>query len=163
VEKATEMLISGLRGMEWKFRDVLECRYLVAAPGHTRGGASQAAQAICTAVEQQFTWLEWLPGALFRQNKVPQSRGSVPPERPTVQDHLESIVYSGPSLDQEPGGFLLFDDVLASGSTTSACRTLLLEQVNAERVVGIYLARVFGSFQGPLYASDDNEDAAPGR
>jgi len=158
VEQAIDLLVRGLQDWEPSVCNQQNRLLVVAAPQHRSGPPRQSAEHICAGVAREFDWLEWVPGALVRTRSVAQSRGNRPPLRPTTAQHLESIAYRGPTAVGNRQGILLVDDVLATGATTRACRTILLETTTAQRVVGLYLARVRTGF-----TMASNEDSRTGR
>jgi hypothetical protein len=62
-----------LREEEPHFRDVLGCRYIMAAPGHRPGPPRPAIEQACSLLAEEFSWLEWVGGALRRHRQVSRS------------------------------------------------------------------------------------------
>lgn len=114
--------------------------YIVCAPPHSKGFASPSSEFFCEQIANRFS-LTHIPRALERTKSVRKAAYAPPGQRPTYQDHLDSIRYAGPSLDLRGRGILLFDDVLTHGDTSGACRDILISATGCNLVVGLFLAR----------------------
>lgn len=114
--------------------------HIVCAPPHGRGFASPSSEFFCEQIANRFS-LTHIPRALERTKFVRKAAYAPPGQRPTYNDHLDSIKYPGPSLDLRGRDILLFDDVLTSGDTSDACRDILIAATGCKLVVGLFLAR----------------------
>ncbi|MCI0724769.1 MAG: hypothetical protein L0338_38270 [Acidobacteria bacterium] len=139
VRIATGLILVALEKIEARLKSH-HARYIVSIPPHEAGKINTPCEHICQAVEREFMWLKHLPKALRRTKAVPKAAFSLPGERPTYDDHRKSIEYVGAVRDREVS-FILLDDVLTTGSVSSACRDILVETIACERVIGLFLGR----------------------
>lgn len=114
--------------------------HIVCAPPHSMGFASASNELLCERLAKRFS-LTHIPRALERIKPVRKAAYAPPGERPTKEDHLNSIRYAGSALDLRGKGILLFDDVLTSGVTSDACRDILEAATHCKVVIGLFLAR----------------------
>jgi hypothetical protein len=114
--------------------------HIVCAPPHNKGFASPSSEFFCEQIANRFS-LTHIPRALERTKSVRRAATAPRGQRPTYNDHVDSINYAGPSLDLRDRDILLFDDVLTSGDTSDACRDILNAATGCRRVVGLFLAR----------------------
>jgi len=140
---AFEILTVSLAKIQSKLRDNLGCRYVACIPGHRKGFANPAAEALWRRVSEQHDWLTPLPKALERTETVPKAayaraRGE---EAPDYDDHMRTIKYNENALRKAGGNFILFDDVLTTSGTSRACRDIIRKATKCERVIAVFLAK----------------------
>ncbi len=141
VELVSRLMGDTVAGIEKRLRDELRCRYIVATPPSGKGTARSASELLCKSLADRFGCLKHLPGALERASAVKKSAYAPPGERPSYEDHLNSIRWVGPDLDLKGKGVVLFDDVYTRGATSLACRTILKKATGCSVVVGLFLGR----------------------
>jgi predicted amidophosphoribosyltransferase len=136
---AAELILAAVKKIEPTLKESLG-KYVVAVPPSGAGRFNIPCERVCSAIERDFDWLKHLPGALRRTQGVRKSAWSRPYERPTYDDHRQSIEYVG--AVRAPGkSMLLMDDVRTQGNVSSACRDILIEKSGCKRVIGIFLGR----------------------
>ena len=114
--------------------------YVVAAPRHIPGPAPESAERLCTELASAFPWLTHIAGALRRTAGV--TSGYHDHRRPSLEDHVRTIAYHGPHLAAAGRfGILLIDDVFTTGSTSRACRRVLMEATGASDVIGMFISK----------------------
>jgi len=122
---------------QWR-RD-FDCRYVIPVPGHAAGDVPRSSQLVCDFLSSVFPWLQYPERLLFRQTSVPPAHMARPWERPTAQEHFESLGCS--EADLAGAGVILFDDIRTSGNTSLACKWRLQQGTGCGDVVRIFLGR----------------------
>jgi predicted amidophosphoribosyltransferase len=115
-------------------------KYIVATPPSKAGRPNLPCEMVCEAVAKEFNWIRHLPRALERTKSVPKAAWAKPWDRPTYDDHRNSIDYRGAVRD-EKASFILVDDVITQGNVSSACRDILIEKALCRHVTGVFLGR----------------------
>jgi hypothetical protein len=143
VALALQIVTSSIARIESTLRDNLGCRYVVCIPGHRKGFANPAAEALWHSLSLQRKWFAFLPHALERTETVPKAayaraRGE---PAPTYDDHIRTIKYNESALRKADGNFIMFDDVLTTSDTSQACRDIIKKATKCKRVIGVFLAR----------------------
>lgn len=141
IRKVVELLVPYFRVWERRIRDVDKCRYIVTIPGHAKGKQNLGCDGVALELCQSFEWLTHIPNGLRRVKTVAKAAtaGSFE-DRPTYQDHRESIEYRGPKIERG-AGVLMLDDVLTLAETSSACRDILLEEAGCKTVTGLFIGK----------------------
>jgi len=108
----------GKRVEDW--RHGFACRYVVPVPSHSAHGVSKSSVGICRLIAEVFPWLHYPEELLFRKHSIRPAHMALPGQRPTPQEHCESLGCSGSDL--AGAGVILFDDVKTTGNTSQGCR-----------------------------------------
>lgn len=136
---AAELILAAVKKIEPILKDNLG-KYVVSVPPSRAGRNNIPCESVCMAIERDFDSLKHLPGALRRTQSVRKSAYAPPYERPTYDDHRQSIEYVG--AVRAPGeSMLMLDDVRTQGNVSGACRDILIEKTGCKRVIGIFLGR----------------------
>jgi predicted amidophosphoribosyltransferase len=136
---AAELILTAVREIEPILKEYL-AEYVVSVPPSRAGRTNIPCERVCMTIAHEFDWLKHLAGALRRTKGVPKSAWSAPYQRPTYEDHRQSIEYVG--VVRSPGkSMLMFDDVITKGNVSGACRDILIEKTECKRVIGIFLGR----------------------
>ena len=114
--------------------------YVVAIPASKVGKINVPCERICEAIALEVKSVRHIPFALRRIKTVPKSAHAAPHERPTSEDHKESIEYAGKVRD-EKSLVIMVDDVITQGNVSSACRDILISGMGCKRVIGVFLGR----------------------
>jgi hypothetical protein len=93
---------------------------------------------LCRFMSSVFPFLQYPEDLLFRKQSVRPSHMALPWERPTPNDHFESLACK--KADLAGAGVILFDDVRTTGSTSQGCRWRL-QQAGCGHVVRIFLGK----------------------
>lgn len=141
LELAYELLADAIASHEEYLKREARCRYIVSIPSHQKNRPNQACETLCSRLEQDFTWLTHLPGALQRIATVPKAAFAAPGRRPTYEDHLRTIRYVGLPRNLRGKGVIMLDDVYTRGDTSNACRAILKESARPKLVIGIFIGR----------------------
>jgi predicted amidophosphoribosyltransferase len=136
---AAELILAGVKKIEPILKQYLG-KYVVSVPPSRAQRLNIPCERVCMAIERDFDWLRHLPGALRRTTGVRKSAYAQPHERPTYEDHLQSIEYSG-AVRATGKSIVMLDDVRTQGNVSSACRDILVEKTGCQRVIGIFLGR----------------------
>jgi predicted amidophosphoribosyltransferase len=136
---AVELILAAVKKIEPILKQHLG-KYVVAVPPSGAGRLNVPCERVCMAIERDFDWLKHLQGALRRTTGVRKSAYSQPYERPTYDDHRQSIEYVG-AVRASDKSILMLDDVRTQGNVSGACRDILIEKTGCKRVIGIYLGR----------------------
>lgn len=136
---ATEIILSALKRNEPMLQKH-QCRYIVSIPPHTARKSNVPCEHVCQAVEQRFDWIKHLPNALRRTKTVYKSAWAPPGQRPTYEDHKDSIQYAG-KVRMDGVSAIELDDIITQGNVSAACRDILIEKTGCKRVIGIFLGR----------------------
>lgn len=139
VTLATALIGSAIRKIEAMLKKS-QTKYIVSVPPSRAGRSNGPCERVCHAVGRDFDWIQHLPKALWRTTSVPKSAYAKPWDRPTSDDHRKSIDYVGTIRDKGTS-FIMLDDVITQGNVSSACRDILLEKAQCNRVIGLFLGR----------------------
>ena len=136
----TGLVVDAITRQTEELRDKRRCRYVLALPSREAGRLGGPCLRLVANIAREFDWLQPLP-ALERHTTVPKSATAGPGERPTRDDHKESMRYSGPVLNIPGESVIMVDDVITAGETSAAGRAILLEATRCRTVVGLFLSR----------------------
>jgi predicted amidophosphoribosyltransferase len=136
---AAELILTAVKKIEPILKGQLG-KYVVCVPPSGAGHFNIPCERVCMAIERDFDWLKHLQGALRRTTGVRKSAYARPYERPTYDDHRQSIDYVG-AVRASGKSMLMLDDVRTQGNVSGACRDILIEKAGCKRVIGIYLGR----------------------
>jgi predicted amidophosphoribosyltransferase len=141
IRKVVEILVPHFRSWEKQIGDIDKCRYVLTIPGHEKGKQNLGCDAVANSLCDVFKWLKHIPNGLRRVKTVAKAAhaGSLA-DRPTYEDHRDSIEYDGPSVERGVG-ILMLDDVLTTSETSTACRDILLEESGCKRVTGLFIGK----------------------
>jgi len=93
----------------------------------------QVAQRIGTALS--------LPIAEMLENKADRDPQHATAQRRNIQALTENLQYRAASLATPPTGILLIDDVLTTGATFTACKSVLQRNLPGMPIWGVFVAR----------------------
>jgi predicted amidophosphoribosyltransferase len=136
---ATELIVAAVKKIEMVLKED-HGKYIVSVPPSGAGRTNLPCERVCAAIEHEFDWLKHLPGALRRTKGVRKSAWARPYERPTYDDHRQSIEYAG-AVRSSGKSMIMLDDVITQGNVSGACRDILIEKSGCKRVIGIFLGR----------------------
>jgi hypothetical protein len=139
VTLAALLILAAIRKIEPVLKK-MQCKYIVSIPPHAAGMSNVPCELVCHVVAQEFNWIKHLPNALLRTKSVAKAAYALPWDRPTYDDHRESIKYASTVRDKD-AAFILLDDVRTKGSVSSACRDILIEKAHCKHVIGLFLGR----------------------
>ena len=114
--------------------------YVVAIPTSKVGKINVPCERMCEAIALEVKSVRHIPFALRRIKTVPKSAYAAPHERPTFEDHRESIEYAG-RLQDKKSSVIMIDDVITQGNVSNACRDILISGIGCKRVIGVFLGR----------------------
>jgi len=140
---ALEIMMISMAKIESKLRNSLGCRYVICAPGHSKGFANQAAEELWQSMSLKRRWITPLPRTLERTESVQKAayaraRGE---SAPGYYDHMQTIKYNDSTLRTTNANFILFDDVLTTSGTAQACRDIIRKATGCKRVIGVFLGK----------------------
>jgi predicted amidophosphoribosyltransferase len=142
VQCIREYALQALDTAEIDFRDMADQWYIVSAPRSTARQPNTPCEKVCTYLTSNLSWIHRLPGALVRIRTVPSSSKAAIENRPRTsqQDHENTIIYVGPTL-QALYGIILVDDILTTSNTFNACYGILRKATQCEHIVGFFMGR----------------------
>jgi predicted amidophosphoribosyltransferase len=140
VTLAAELILKAVKKIEPILKQQYLGAYVVSVPPSGAGRLNIPCERVCMAIERDFDWLKHLQGALRRATSVRKSAYAPSYERPTYDDHRQSIEYVG-AARASGKSILMLDDVRTQGNVSGACRDILIEKTGCKRVIGIYLGR----------------------
>ena len=136
---ATELIIAAVKKIEPILKEH-HCKYIVSVPPSGAGRTNLPCERVCAAIEQQFDWVKHLAQALRRTKSIRKSAWALPFQRPTYDDHRNSIEYAE-AVPSAGKSMIMLDDVITQGNVSGACRDILIEKSGCKRVIGIFLGR----------------------
>ena len=116
-------------------------RYIISIPSSSSERLNGPCERVCAALEYRFKWLEHIPNALKRTRTVNKSSVATSGNRTTFDEHVKSIKYQGPRLEQNGCAVIIFDDVITEKTTSNACCHILRESAICNEIFGIFLGR----------------------
>jgi hypothetical protein len=82
-----------------------------------------------------------LPVAELLENKTDREPQHATAQKRNIQALTENLQYRAPSLAAQPTGILLIDDVLTTGATFTACKSVIQASLPGMPVWGVFVAR----------------------
>lgn len=140
IDGTIKLFASAIGSMERELRDVHRCKYIIAIPPSRANQFNDPCERVCAAIASRFAWLTYLRGALVRTKTVPSAHRSPSWNRPTYDDHLQTIEYRGPTLSND-ASVIMVDDLQTRGDTSHACRDILQRRSSCLKVIGMYLGK----------------------
>ena len=173
VKFVSDLSVAAMARQAAKFRDELDCGYVIAVPRSGAGVQNYGCEAVAKALASRYPYLRHMPGALERTAGItPSHMGGAH----TVAEHAASISYRGGALGPDlrslrcrecaknfrteigfawhlehihgaaarTKSIIIVDDVTTHGSTGEACRQVLTAATGAPRVVGFFIGKTGG-------------------
>jgi len=127
-----------------QWRNQLGIKYIFVAPSSSTYKLNGPCQQVAEYLDAKFDWIEHIKHGI-RRTKTMRKASQSPGNRPSVEEHLQSIEVHVTLPDVvHDGNILLIDDVLTEGTVSTACRVLLQEKFPFANTIGLMLSRTSG-------------------
>jgi hypothetical protein len=156
IEKCAEELVAGIRAIRWKLDGAL----LVPAPPSKTKAHPLHDDRILQITQRIGAALSLSVAELLENTRDREPQHARKTKR-DIQAQIENLRFNGAALATAPAGIILVDDVLTTGATFVACKSVLQSNMDGIRVLGLFVARRVPQPEPPP-VSDDFDDTELG-
>jgi hypothetical protein len=152
IETCANELIAAIRAIKW----VLDGALLVPAPP-SKTKAHPLHDDRILQITRRIGSAFSLQVAELLENKVDREPQHASKNKRNIQAQIEHLRFNDAALTTSPAGIVLVDDVLTTGATFVACKSVLQTHMEGIRVLGLFVARRVPQPQPDPEDFDDSE------